>query len=189
MGGPWSATGQAAGTISARPHLPHARLSGDRLRCSWAGPEESHPDLAAHVGPPLPPHQARPAPILPSLDPSRSRSHSEDHRRPLPLTLPAPWTWAQPRPAQLPRAEAPDQVPAAMPSPVRAIPTSTAAATTPSLSLPSSLKERRLLPLTDHYREFFFFLKRNKNHINHSHFQLCVKDPSDLRQFNLYLDK
>lgn len=137
MGGPWSATGQAAGTISARPHLPHARLSGDRLRCSWAGPEESHPDLAAHVGPPLPPHQARPAPILPSsLDPSRSRSHSEDHWRPLPLTLPAPWTWAQPRPAQLPRAEAPDQVPAAMPSPVRAIPTSTAAATTPSLSSP-----------------------------------------------------
>lgn len=136
MGGPWSATGQAAGTISARPHLPHAQLSGDRLRCSWAGPEESHPDLAAHVGPPLPPHQARPAPILPSLDPSRSRSHSEDHRRPLPLTLPALWTWAQPRPAQLPRAEAPDQVPEAMPSPVRAIPTSTAAATTPSLSSP-----------------------------------------------------
>lgn len=112
-------------------------------RCHWgcprhaAGPAQRKVTLTwPHPLTPFSPHQAHPVPVLPSLDQSRAHSHSEDHLRPFLLSFPAPWTWAQPRPAHLPRAEAPDQVPAAVPSPIQAIPTSTATASTPSLSSP-----------------------------------------------------
>lgn len=112
-------------------------------RCRWgcpqhaAGPAQGKVTLTwPRPSAPFPTPPGSPCSLLPSLDHSRSHSHSEDHLRPLLLSFPDPWTWAQPHSAHLPRAKAPDQVPAAMPSPVRAMPTSTTTAPTPSLSSP-----------------------------------------------------
>lgn len=112
-------------------------------RCRWgcprhaAGPAQRKVTLTwPRPSAPFPTPPGSPCSLLPSLDHSRSHSHSEDHLRPLLLSFPDPWTWAQPHSAHLPQAKAPDQVPAAMPSPVRTMPTSTTTAPMPSLSSP-----------------------------------------------------